>query len=324
MKTIKEMLKNNSSIRRIVKKKKIKKEYKLDYRDFCEHYNDSEENTTEKQDYKIMLLVHSLEKGMCHENMRPFGDEKIMNLISLIRSIDSDTTAKRIGISMIHEWTLVVDVNNFPKTNSYKEAKKLLSELNANCYEKVGNKEYIPTESSFDIDYYAFLKSRHSVRDFSSKLLKKTDIDYCIKSALLSPTACNRQMIRIYAIKDTEKKQLLDKTIMGLSGFKKDSIQYFVITFNLSAFSFYGERNQGYFNAGLVSMNFVNALHSKGIGSCFLQWGNTQKEENMVKNKLNIPKNERIAVVIASGYYKEKHVIPESCRKNMDDIYTEL
>ena len=53
-----------------------------------------------------------------------------------------------------------------------------------------------------------------------------------------------------------------------------------------------GERNQGWFNAGLVAMNFVNALHSLGIGSCFVQFGNSNQEEKDLKKLLNINKSE--------------------------------
>ena len=121
--------------------------------------------------------------------------------------------------------------------------------------------------------------------------------------ALKSPTACNRQMVKIYYVKSKEKKDYILKIGQGFSGFKYDGINIFVITFDINANYFVGERNQGWFNAGLVSMNFVNALHSLGIGSCFVQFGNTNKEEEKVKKILNIPSNERIAVLLSAGYY---------------------
>ena len=68
-------------------------------------------------------------------------------------------------------------------------------------------------------------------------------------------------------------------------------------------------------------MNFVNALHSLGIGSCFVQFGNSTKEEEKVKKIINIPKNERIAVFLATGYYNDKNLITASPRKNIKDIY---
>ena len=159
------------------------------------------------------------------------------------------------------------------------------------------------------------------MREFSDKKISKDDIKYCVEAAIASPSACNRQMCKVYQVSSHENIELLSNVIMGLGGFEKKGINYFVFTYDIAAFSFYGERNQGYFNTGLFAMNFVNALHFKGIGSCFLQWANTAKEDEMVRKKLNIPNGERIVVVLAAGYYADETLCPCSYRKNVDEIY---
>ena len=329
---IKDTLKKNDTIRRIVKKYKIKKEFLLDYKDFIEYYNDSQNETIKTIEYKILLIVHSLEKGMCHSNLRPFGEKKIEELIALLKkhlTMTSETSSSyQMGLSIIDKWIEIYDINNFEKETAYQNAVSFMKEHNNDINKniRVGAYEYKYNEfkESNINDYCGFLKSRHSIREFSDKALKKEDLDYCINSALLSPTACNRQMVKIYLIKEKNKKDHLNNIIMGLSGFEKKNINFFVVTFDISAFSFYGERNQGYFNSGLVAMNFVNALHCKNIGSCFLQWGNTYSEESETKKILGIPKNERIAVIIAAGYYKDKTRIPFSQRKSKEEIYLEI
>ena len=77
-------------------------------------------------------------------------------------------------------------------------------------------------------------------------------------------------------------------------------------------------------NAGFFSMNFVNGLHSLGIGSCFVQFGNSSKDEKKIKAMCHIPVNERIAVFIAAGYYSENSIIPLSSRKSLFDIYKKI
>lgn len=67
-------------------------------------------------------------------------------------------------------------------------------------------------------------------------------------------------------------------------------------------------------------MNFVNGLHYRGIGSCFMQWANKHTDERFVKTELHIPECEKIAVVIGAGYYKESTIIPCSCRRDIYDI----
>ena len=45
-----------------------------------------------------------------------------------------------------------------------------------------------------------------------------------------------------------------------------------------------GERNQGYFNAGLFATNLINAFHSLGIGTCLIQFSNKVEDEEKLKN----------------------------------------
>ena len=52
----------------------------------------------------------------------------------------------------------------------------------------------------------------------------------------------------------------------GKGGLYLEGVNTFIITFDVNGLTGKGERNQGYFNAGLFSMNLVNAFHSLGIG----------------------------------------------------------
>ena len=140
--------------------------------------------------------------------------------------------------------------------------------------------------------------------------------------SIKTPTACNRQMCKIYYIESEKNKKIIEKYGQGLGLFDLKNANYFVITFDISANYFIGERNQGWFNAGLVTMNFVNALHSLGIGSCCIQFGNSFKEEIDFKKYLNIKESERIAVIITCGYYDNVMRIPYSSRKPIYDVYS--
>lgn len=115
------------------------------------------------------------------------------------------------------------------------------------------------------------IKTRRAVRTFSDKKLEPNVVKECVLLAQAAPTACNRQMIKIYQISNRENCDIITDTIYGASGFTRDTVNYFVLTYDVKSLDYYGERNQGYLNAGLVAMNLANALHSRGIGSCFIQ-----------------------------------------------------
>lgn len=117
------------------------------------------------------------------------------------------------------------------------------------------------------------------------------------------------------------KKNIIINYGQGFGNFELENANIFIITYDTAAFHFIGERNQGYFNAGLFSMNFVNALHSQGIGSCFVQFGNSKKDENIIKKICGISSSERIAVLVSAGYYEENISAPKSPRKDKKDVF---
>jgi nitroreductase len=151
--------------------------------------------------------------------------------------------------------------------------------------------------------------------------IKISDFEKAISMTSKTPTACNRQMCKIYYIYDEEKRKKVIKYGHGLTNFDLDTVNLFIVTFDISSLCCVGDRHQGWFNSGLVAMNFVNSLHSLGIGSCFIQFGNDFKEENELKDIVDIPSCEKVAVIISAGYYPDENIVPCSTRKNDDDIY---
>lgn len=327
---IKKILKKNKIIRKIGKNFRIKCELNKDYKLFKKNYQENMNKKTQIE-YSIMLLVHSLEKGFCHDILRPFGIDKVSELLINLKKYrgygnNQDSTAFLMGISILNNWKNSFEKNNWNKPQIYFHVVNFLNSIDDLDQKTidVGARKYSSDEyhKYLNFDYYDAISTRHSVRNFQDKLIKKDDLKYCVNSAILTPTACNRQMVKLYYVIDDEKRNELKKYIMGLSGFNKETVNLFIVTFDVSAFTFYGERNQGYLNAGLFSMNLVNAMHFKGIGSCFLQWGNTNNEESKIKKKLGIPEKERIAIVIGAGYYVDESLIAKSARKSINEVFT--
>ena len=131
-------------------------------------------------------------------------------------------------------------------------------------------------------------------------------------------------MCKIYFVDNSKLKEQVKKFAMGLGNFDLTGVNYFIVTFDVKAFHYSGERNQGWLNAGLFAMNFVNALHSLKIGSCFIEVGNSFKSEKELKKMLNIPECERVAVIITAGYYKKTFSILSRDRKEISMVYKKI
>lgn len=302
-------------------------DFNSDKKFFCVNYMYSKKITKEKLEYEILLEIHKLEKGFAVVNPRPFGIDKIKKIISYINKYEEKgyepSFSYNLAYSSLEEYKKFYEEKNWTNTEQYKIVSEFLSNTKEYTYIPVGAYDLYKSDFINDtkIDYDKFLSSRKSIRNFADKKLADEDINKAVNMAIKSPSACNRQMCKVYFVAENKNKKVIEKYAQGLGLFDLTNANYFVITFDISANYFIGERNQGWFNAGLFSMNFVNALHSLGIGSCFIQFGNSFKEEKNFKKLLDIPSSERVAVIITAGYYDEVSRIPYSTRKDIKEVY---
>ena len=329
---MKEKLKNVTFLRKIVffiRKEFFIIDYLKDFFFYKKNYMYAK-NTKSSVGYNILLQVHSIEKGLMSKKMRPFGKRKISDLSYLLNQFlncgGSETDYEFIvGINVLRAYVDVYKANgwNHKNYNEYTTANQTILKYqnveNININTININKNYI--NKFTDFNYKQFVKNRHSVRSYSKRKLSKDDLEYAIECAINSPSACNRQMCKVYYVKDENKKNIIINYGQGFGNFELENANIFIITYDTAAFHFIGERNQGYFNAGLFSMNFVNALHSQGIGSCFVQFGNSKKDENIIKKICGISSSERIAVLVSAGYYEENISAPKSPRKDKKDVF---
>lgn len=291
---------------------------------FCKYYTYASNNQG-NLDYKLLMLAHSIEKGLCvQENIRPFGSKKIDEIIEVLNIYSAKgyepTFAFNLTLSILEKYCEFYQNHGFVNEKSYQIVFNTLEKFSG--YERIacGAENYIFENPN--CDYYKLLSSRHSIRHFSSKAVSLEEIQKAINCAILSPSACNRQMVKAYCIfnHQSDKIEVIHRYAQGLSGFDRENINYFVITYNENSLLFPGEKNQGMFNAGLFSTNLINAMHNQGIGSCFIQFANSLSEENKMKEEIGIPSNERVAVLIAFGKYDGNYIVPKSARKEVKDI----
>ena len=153
--------------------------------------------------------------------------------------------------------------------------------------------------------------------------LKVEDIKEAIEIAKYTASACNRQYVKVHYYPKGNMTQNVIEYSVGKGGIYLQGVNTFIITFDVNGLNGIGERNQGYFNAELFSTNLINAFHSLGIGTCFIQFNNSVKDEEKLKLLNGIPSNERIAVILYAGYYDDKSIFAVSPRKEYEDYFTE-
>ena len=321
--TIKEILKQNDGLRRIIRKAKIYLEFLYDAKDFSRNYLEMAEKQGDYK-YRLLLLIHNIEKGLSQSNPRPFGKDKVVSLVRILKSYEGREKPifeYDLACSTLKRWKEFYENKGWSYDGVDAEVITYIDDLNTICNE-VGTMLFEKPEGALKSQQFGeVVFSRHSVRVFEDKPISEEDLEFALKCFIEAPTACNRQMCKVYRVESLDVKDLLSNTILGVGGFDIETVTYFVITYDVSAFEFYGERNQGYVNVGLTAMNFANGLHSRGIGSCFLQWSNKRSDDTKVRHSLGLNSSERIGLVLGAGYYKDQSEIPCSRRKPINEIY---
>ena len=305
------------------------REYLYD-KEFFKKHNMNTESNLNKLGYETVIHTHTLEKGMEHFELRPFAVKKTAYIIDLIkRQSKYEGFEKKFayinGVNSLRAYKTIYEEHNWKDKNEYKTVTEFLKNYENVEKQKAG--AYILTkkelESDYKIDYLKFVKSRHSTRNYKKEPLKIEDVKAAVEMAKYSASACNRQYIKLHYYPTGKMKDNVIKYALGKGGLYLDGVNTFIITFDVNGLTGAGERNQGYFNAGLYSTNLVNALHSLGIGTCFIQFANSVKEEDALKKMNDIPEYERIAVILFAGYYDEKSIFAVSPRKSVEEYFTE-
>ena len=307
----------------------LDKEYLYD-KDFYKKYNMGTEESLNILGYESIIHTHTLEKGMEHFELRPFAVEKTRYIMSLIKRESKyenyeNKFAFINGINSLREYKKIYEEHNWINKDEYKKVDEFLKN-----YSKVENQKagaYILTkkelQNDYQIDYLKFVKSRHSTRNYKNEPIKLDDVKAAVEMAKYSASACNRQYIKLHFYPSGKMRDNVIHYALGKGGLYLDGVNTFIVTFDVNGLSGVGERNQGYFNAGLYSTNLVNAFHSLGIGTCFIQFANSVKDEDDLKRKNEIPEYERIAVILFAGYYDEKSIFAVSPRKNVSELLIE-
>ena len=307
----------------------LDREYLYD-KNFYKKYNMGTEKTLNKLGYELIIHSHTLEKGMEHFELRPFAIKKtgyMMNLINRQTKFENykNTFAFINGINSLREYKKIYENHGWKDKDEYKKVSDFLKNYTDVEQQKAG--AYILTkeelEKDYKIDYLKFVKSRHSTRNYKKETIKLEDVKAAVEMAKYSASACNRQYIKLHFYPSGKMRDNVIHYALGKGGLYLDGVNTFIITFDVNGLSGAGERNQGYFNAGLYSTNLVNAFHSLGIGTCFIQFANSVKDEENLKKMNEIPEYERIAVILFAGYYDEKSIFAVSPRKDVKELLVE-
>jgi nitroreductase len=152
------------------------------------------------------------------------------------------------------------------------------------------------------MDFDALVKKRKSVRNFTSKTPKWSDVLEAIDSSLQGPFAGNQNNLHFLIIEDEEK---ISKIAEHCSQRWIDEAKILVLicTDDTHLENLYGERGRIYSRqqAGAAIQTFLLKLVDLGLCGC---WVGAYSDE-LIRSYLKIPQHIQIEAIIPIGYEKK-------------------
>ena len=205
--------------------------------------------------------------------------------------------------------------------------------------------ESISEEVSFakSKEFYQWMNTRRSVREYSSKAVPKTVIENIVKSASTAPSGAHKQpwtfcvvsnpelksKIRLaaeeeehenYATRMTER-WLKDLAPLGTDTNKQflEDAPWLIVVFKRVYEHEGKEKHNNYYvneSVGIACGMLITAIHNAGL----VTLTHTPSPMNFLAKLLKRPSNERPFLLLPVGYAKQPVYVPDIKRKPLDEV----
>lgn len=272
----------------------------------------------EQYEANITRLYHTIEKGLSYEDFRPgFGKANINLLISQLKAYSN-----KYGSDEFFYQTALSTLYSYIEKNKYygyypKKVVKEINQLPGFANDCGGVVTFTPTEpiELKKMNYEQLVKSRHSIRHFSSSPVDVSRIKLAIELAQFTPSACNRQGWKSRIIEDQKVKTQLLNNQNGNRGFGSEIDKLIMVTGDLKYFSVDREMFQVYIDGGMYAKSVLDSLHFYGIATIPLSVALSYEQEKEIRSLINMSDSEVFVLLIGIGNYPDNCITTRSARK---------
>ena len=298
------------------------------WRDLVFYFRNSNVRYQNETEAKLLSTLiasyHIIEKGLSMPNRRlGFGQDVLLGLVQKIKSYMAGYGASNeqllYAVSIIKEYDILHKENKFVLDTTVQSAiDSVLIEFDVHPARQIETTREVffsKTRSSFDV----FSSSRHSTRHFSGSI----PIEKVLKAMSLAqnaPSACNKQPMKSYIVKDKLKLQKIIDLQQGNRGFGHLIDKIIVVTTRFSGCVRYSDRFYPFVDAGIYAMNVLYSLHFYEIGAIPLVWLSTHQRDEELRVLIGASSDEIPCLLIGIGELSEKVVSPLSPRKSLTDV----
>lgn len=149
------------------------------------------------------------------------------------------------------------------------------------------------------MEFKELIKARYSCKKYDGKQISNDQLQAILEAGRLAPTAKNLQEQRIYVMQSEEALAIIDEVTPCRYG----APTVLVVAFDAEDVYVYpGEqRDSGIEDASIVATHMLLAAKDAGVDSCWINRFNPAE----LKEKLGLPENEEILMLMDLGYAAE-------------------
>lgn len=168
------------------------------------------------------------------------------------------------------------------------------------------------------MEFKELIKARYSCKKYDGKQISNDQLQAILEAGRLAPTAKNLQEQHIYVIQSEEALATIDEVTPCRYG----APTVLVVAFDAEDVYVYpGEqRDSGIEDASIVATHMLLAAKDAGVDSCWINRFNPAE----LKEKLGLPENEEILMLMDLGYAAEGAgpLANHDKRKSLDETVT--
>ncbi|AXJ01719.1 Nitroreductase [Cyclonatronum proteinivorum] len=174
-------------------------------------------------------------------------------------------------------------------------------------------------EVSFE-DFQQLCEKRRSVRWFLPRSVPDEAVQKLVSTALLAPSACNRQPFRFICAR--ERAAAVAACAAGTTGYVHQLPAVLVVAGDYANYGHERDKNLIYIDASLAAMQLMLAAPTLGLASCPINWAEDPAAESRIRKLIDLKDSERIIMLIALGYPEPGGMIPYSQKKQAAQVLT--
>ena len=276
----------------------------------------------------IIRLYHGIEVGLTYQNPRPgFGIKTVYRLHRALRTYVKKygfDTYSKIALNVLfhyHEFNRVHGKENQALFQAIVRLKDQVPE--ALREESRGGFFAIQRDqiqADADADFLKFVNARHSIRQYDASPVAMELLEKAISMAIQSPSACNRQGIRVYVLDDKKVRDRVLNVQNGNRGWRDQPDKVLLVTANVEYYKEARERNGVYVDGGLFAMSLVYGLHSLGLGTCCLNLNLDWQGVCKIRKAVGLRAGEVVIMLISVGHLPERLLVASSTRREVAEV----